>query len=158
MAGIPYALQAAANSSGTDAPSRKLNPERAWSSVYISRRLRVRTSFDAARRRKSGKGRVVDRKETEGHLVIVDFAEMGRSDAAPLRGRNRFRDPTHLGARDLLATNRRSCATGPMLTPLHRASLANTLSPAARFAVLHAQAGLAALRVAPLPSRMCPAS
>src|SRR6266850_5306810 len=117
MAGIPYALQAAANSSGTDAPSRKLNAERACSSVYISRRLRVRTSLDEARRRKSGKGRAVDRKETAGHLATLDFAEMGRSNAAPLRGRNRFRDPIHLGARDLLATNRRNCATGPMLTP-----------------------------------------
>src|SRR5258707_9353252 len=127
MAGIPYALQAAANSSGTDAPSRKLNPERAWSSVYISRRLRVRTSLAAARRRKSDKGRVVDRKETAGHLATLDFAEMGRSGAAPLLGQIRFRDPIHLGARDLLATNRRNCATGPMLTPLHRTFLANTL-------------------------------
>src|SRR5258705_727452 len=139
MAGIPYALQAAANSSGTDAPSRKLNAERACSSVYMSRRLRERTSLDEARRKLLDKGRVVDRKETAGYLESMDFAEMGRSDAAPLRGRNRFRDPTHLGARDLLATNRRSCATGLMLTPLHRAFLANTPSPTARFAVLHAQ-------------------
>src|SRR5712672_4499760 len=112
MAGIPYALQAAANSSGTDAPSRKLNAERACSSVYISRRLRVRTSLDEARRRKSGKGRVVDRKETAGHLAILGFAEMGRSGAAPLRGQIRFRGPTQLGARDLLATNLQSCAKG----------------------------------------------
>src|SRR5258707_1189580 len=158
MAGIPYALQAAANSSGTDAPSRKLNAERACSSVYISRRLRVRTSLAAARRRKSGKGRVVDRKETAGHLAVSGFAEMGRSCAAPLLGQIRFRDPTHLDARDLLATNRRNCATGLMLTPLHRAPPANTLSPAARFAVLHAQAGLAALRATLSPSRVCPAS
>src|SRR5258708_23799697 len=117
---MPCALQAAANSSGTDAPSRKLNAERACSSVYISRRLRVRTSLAEARRRKSGKGRVVDRKETAGHLAILDFAEMGRSGAAPLRGQIRFRDPIHLGARDLLATNRPICPTGPMPTPLHR--------------------------------------
>src|SRR6266404_5846492 len=155
---MPCAEQAAANSSGTDAPSRKLNPERAWSSVYISRRLRVRTSFDEARRRKSDRVRVVDRKKTAGHLVILDFAEMGRSGAAPLRGQIRFRGPIHPGARHLLATNLRSCAKGPMLTPLHRASLASTLSPAARFAVLHAQAGLAALRAALLQSRVGPTS
>src|SRR6267154_3064719 len=155
---MPCAEQAAANSSGTDAPSRKLNAERACSSVYISRRLRVETNLVAARRKIFDKGRVLDRKETAGYLEGMDFAEMGRSGAAPLRGQSRFRDPIHLGARDLLATNRRNCATGLMLTPLHRASPANTLSPVARFAVLRAQAGLAALRATLSPSRVCPAS
>src|SRR5712675_401955 len=151
---MPCAEQAAANSSGTDAPSRKLNAERACSSVYISRRLRVRTSLDEERRRKSGKGRVVDRKETAGHLAILGFAEMGRSGAAPLLGQIRFRGPIHPGARHLLATNPRNCAKGPMLTPLHRASLANTCAVAARRVVLCAQAVAAALRAALLPSRV----
>src|SRR6267154_2256425 len=143
---MPYAEQAAARSSGTDAPSRKLNAERACSSVYINRRPRVETNLAAARRKIFDKGRVLGRKETAGYLEGMDFAEMGRSGAAPLRGQILFRGPIHLGARHLLATSLRSCATGLRLLLHHRASLANTLSPAARFAALHAQAVLAALR------------
>src|SRR5258707_1069475 len=98
---MPCALQAAANSSGTDAPSRKLNAERACSSVYISRRLRVETNLAAERRKIFDKGRVVGQKETAGYLEGMDFAEKGRSGAAPRQGQIRFRDPIHLGARDL---------------------------------------------------------
>ena len=39
MAGIPRFAQAAINSSGIDAPSRKLKAEREWSSMYISCQL-----------------------------------------------------------------------------------------------------------------------
>src|SRR5439155_20818921 len=36
MAGMPNCAHAPASSSGTAAPSRKLNPERAWSSTYLA--------------------------------------------------------------------------------------------------------------------------
>src|SRR5271157_541596 len=53
MAGIRCAAHTSASSSGTEAPSRKLNAERVWSSMYmVSRSWRPRTN---ARSRDRGK-------------------------------------------------------------------------------------------------------
>src|SRR5208283_770786 len=43
IAGIPELAAASANSSGSEAPSRKLKAEQEWSSTYISRRFLPRT-------------------------------------------------------------------------------------------------------------------
>src|SRR5260370_11291797 len=132
---MPCSTQAPTRSSGTEAPSRKLKAERAWSSVYISRRPRVRTIPAEARRNKSCIGRVADTKKTPGRLASLDFAEMGRSGAAPLQGmkqKTQFLGPIHPAAKHLPATNPPSSATAPKPPPLLRASHANTPSPAAR--------------------------
>jgi len=70
FAGMPCAEQAAGQLFGHQMHLReKLNAERACSSVYISRRLRVENqSWSHARRKIFDKGRVVDRKETAGGI------------------------------------------------------------------------------------------
>src|SRR5262249_3558499 len=54
MAGISYAPQAPINSSGADAPWRKLNAEAACSSTYFNRRRPPHTTRPFAHRRKDG--------------------------------------------------------------------------------------------------------
>src|SRR5207237_6550317 len=57
MAGIEYSAHAPINFSGREAPSRKLNAELAWSSIYVAlnRRLLRRTSDPYGRRSRSGR-------------------------------------------------------------------------------------------------------
>src|SRR5260221_13858533 len=54
---MPNPAQARANSSGEEAPSRKLKADRACNSMYISRIRLAQTIFPAGRRRKNDRGR-----------------------------------------------------------------------------------------------------
>src|ERR1700722_7815515 len=98
------ALHTAASSSGVDAPSRKLNADRACSSTYISRTPRARTSVRAARQNKSDTGRNPDATERQRQ------PKSPRARRTP--GENESPDPTRLAASRLRATNRPTCAMG----------------------------------------------
>src|SRR5262245_45376357 len=56
MDGISNAPHAPINSSGKDAPSRKLNAEAAWSSTYLNRRFLRHTNGRSVRGKKFGEG------------------------------------------------------------------------------------------------------
>src|ERR1700728_3149406 len=102
---MPFALHTTASSSGVDAPSRKLNADRACSSTYISRTPRARTSAGVARRNKSDTGRNSDATQKQRQ------PQSRRARRTP--GENESLDPTRLAASRLRATNRPKCATGP---------------------------------------------
>src|ERR1700728_939271 len=101
---MPFALHTAASSSGVDAPSRKLNADRACSSTYISRTLRAQTSIRVARRNKSDTGRNPDATQKQRQ------PQSRRARRTP--GENESPDPNRLAASHLRATNRPTCATG----------------------------------------------
>src|SRR5580698_969444 len=101
---MPLALHTTASSSGVDAPSRKLNADRACSSTYISRTSRVRTSVRVARQNKSDTGRNPDATQRQRQ------PQSRRARRTP--GENESLDPTRLAASRLRATNRPTCAKG----------------------------------------------
>src|ERR1700683_4681752 len=97
MAGILCSAHMRANSSGEEAPSRKLNADRACSSTYINRRFPARTSLRAASHSKNGRGRNRDAMQALHH-------------GSPRKNENESPDPIRPAARDLPATSRRMCA------------------------------------------------
>src|ERR1700728_3249535 len=101
---MSLALHTAASSSGVDAPSRKLNADRACSSTYISHTLRARTSARVARQNKSDTGGNPDALERQ----CQPPSRRGRRTP----GENEPPDPTRLAASRLHATNRPTCAKG----------------------------------------------
>src|SRR5271154_6714948 len=98
-----------AKSSGEEAPSRKLNADRACSSTYINRRFPARTNCRAARRSKNDRGRNRD-------------ALPPLRRGCPKKDGNESPDPIRPAARDLRATSRRMCAMGRKRPTLVRAT------------------------------------
>src|SRR5277367_5954532 len=94
MADMSCSLHTRANSSGEEAPSRKLNADRACSSTYINRKFPARTNCRAARRSKNDKARNRDAKPP---------LRRGR----PGKYENKSPDPFLPAAGDFPATSRR---------------------------------------------------
>src|SRR5882724_3563774 len=99
---MPRSTQVLASSSGIEAPSRKLNADRAWSSVYINRRIPVQTSSVAAHCNKS-----------DTHRIAATGLHLSRPARQKLQ--NKSPDPTPLDPSRLPATILRNSATD--LTP-----------------------------------------
>src|ERR1700683_860504 len=108
MAGMPYSAHAPTNSSGMEAPSRKLKAERACSSTYISRRFPAQTSSDRWSRNKNDRDLAAAKKP-------------GFGPAGWQKSGSEFRDPIHPDARCLRATNRRKFARDRKRPPLRHA-------------------------------------
>src|SRR5215469_1669388 len=108
MDGIPSAEQALASSSGVEAPSRKLNAERACNSTYISRKSRTRTIFPAAHHKKSDKAPWIEQA----------------------RRKKQFPGPSYLLARTCPSTSVLKCATARMHGLLFQSCLEKRRMPA----------------------------
>src|SRR2546423_3967265 len=126
---MPYSAHAAANSSGAEAPSRKLKAERAWSSVYINRKAHAQTSLDAQCRNKSD-----THPAAATNLCFVCSAHAA--------SRTQWPGPIHPGTKRLLATNLRNSAMVRKPRRLFPVRLANKCAQAVRRLAQHSPEAL----------------